>query len=59
LVWVVSPHARRIRVHRPGKPIDKLHDGDTLHGDAVLPGLAVSVTELLPAVAKPAAVPQA
>jgi hypothetical protein len=30
------------------KPIDELHDGDLLYGDAVLPGFAVNVTELLP-----------
>jgi Uma2 family endonuclease len=59
LIWVVNPKARHIRVHRPGKPIDELHDGDTLSGDAILPGFAVNVTDLLPALAKPApAVPQ-
>jgi Uma2 family endonuclease len=47
LVWVVNPINRVIRVHRPGKPIDELRDGDLLTGDTILPGFAVSITDLL------------
>lgn len=50
LVWVVNPEARVIRVHRPGKPIDELHDGDVLNAQPVLPGFLAKVTDLLPAI---------
>ena len=47
VVWVVNPVSRVIRVHRPGKPIDELRDGQTITGDAVLPGFSIAITELL------------
>ncbi len=47
LVWVVNPISRVLRVHRPGKPIDELRDGDLLTGDTILPGFSVSITDLL------------
>ncbi len=48
LVWVVYPAARIVRVFRPGRPIDQLSDGDTLHGGDVLPGFAVALGDLWP-----------
>lgn len=47
LVWVVNPDARTVRVFRPGRPIDELGDDDTLTGDAVVPGFAVAIRDVM------------
>jgi Uma2 family endonuclease len=46
LVWVVDPQRRTAAVHRPGRPVRELGEGDTLDGEEVLPGLRVPLTEL-------------
>ncbi len=51
LVWVVIPAVRLVRVLRLDGSVAHLRDGDTLDGDAVLPGFAVAVADLFPAVA--------
>ena len=51
LVWVVNPDSRLVRVHVPGRPVAELRAGDTLTCDPLLPGFAVTVGELIPAVA--------
>lgn len=45
-VWVLHPERRSVTVHRPGKKPETLGPGDDLHGDPVLPGFRVAVTEL-------------
>ena len=54
LVWVVNPDSRLVRVHVPGRPVAELRVGETLAAAGLLPGFAVAVDALVPAV--PAAV---
>jgi Uma2 family endonuclease len=50
LVWVVYPETRSIHIYRPGGSAAYLGPEDTLTGEDVLPGFAVRVADLLPAV---------
>ncbi|MBA3314108.1 MAG: Uma2 family endonuclease [Planctomycetota bacterium] len=54
LVWVIDPQSRTLTVHRPDGTDSRLHEGDELTGEAVLPGFKCSVRELFPE-RKPAA----
>ncbi len=45
LIWVVDPEKCEIDIHGPG-PLKTLRRGDFLKDDQVLPGLAISVTEI-------------
>jgi Uma2 family endonuclease len=47
MVWLVDPRRRTVDVHRPGQPVVQLTQSDTVSGFGVLPGLSVSVSELL------------
>ncbi len=40
LIWIINPHAKGIRIFRPGKPIEELGAGDQLTGDTILPGFS-------------------
>jgi Uma2 family endonuclease len=50
LVWVINPDSRLIRVHVRDRPIVELRAGDTLRGEPLLPGFAVQVASIMPAV---------
>ena len=49
LVWVIYPTMRLIDVYRPGQPTLTLQGGDTLTGDAVLPGFSLPLQTLFQA----------
>jgi Uma2 family endonuclease len=51
LIWIINPHARNIRIFRPGRRIEELGDADHLTGDHIVPGFSVPVSELFPPVA--------
>ncbi len=48
-VWVVDPDARTVEVHAPGAPVRRLGEGDTLEGDAALPGFTRTLADLFAA----------
>jgi Uma2 family endonuclease len=48
LVWVVDPEDRSVTVYRPGKQATILEEGDTISGEAALPGFSCPVRELFP-----------
>ena len=50
LVWVINPDSRLMRVHVPGWPVVELRAGGTLACEPLLPGFAVAVDSLMPAV---------
>ena len=45
LVWVVDPNARIVFVHRRDGTVAKLHEGDEITGENVLPGFRCKVGE--------------
>jgi Uma2 family endonuclease len=46
LVWVVDPQRRKAYVFRPDRPPGTLSAGDSLEGEAVLPGFVLPLAEL-------------
>ena len=46
LVWVISPDAETVTVHRADGTVTKLHNTDVLPSEAVLPGFRCKVSEL-------------
>ena len=46
LVWVLNPKTRSIHIYRPSSEVRRILESDTLDGEDVLPGFAVSVKEL-------------
>jgi Uma2 family endonuclease len=46
LVWLVDPRRREVRVHTSLADFRTLHEGDTLDGGTLLPGLAIPVAAL-------------
>jgi Uma2 family endonuclease len=50
LIWIINPHARTVKVHRPRQPIVELGEMDQLTGDSILPGFSTAVSELFPAI---------
>jgi Uma2 family endonuclease len=46
LVWQVDPEARTVEVYTTPEQCTLLHEEDTLHGGAVLPGLALPLREV-------------
>lgn len=49
LVWVIDPQTRTLMIHRPDGSDSRLHEGDELTGEAVLPGFTCRVGDLFPA----------
>lgn len=49
LVWVVEPKTRSVSVYRPNASIALRTAGDMLLGEDVVPGFAVRIAELFPA----------
>src|ERR1043166_3545884 len=47
LVWVVRPERRKVDVHRPGLPVGHLGDDGTLDGYDVVPGVRLTLGNLL------------
>ena len=45
IVWIVNPMRRTITVHRKGRDVDVLREGDTLSGDDVIPGFQCAVAD--------------
>jgi Uma2 family endonuclease len=48
LIWVVDPHFRTVRVHRPGAEPELFNVQQELSGDPHLPGFRVRVAQLFP-----------
>ncbi len=46
LVWLLNPRTRSVHIYRPSSEVRRIREGDTLDGEDVLPGFAVSVKEL-------------
>lgn len=46
LGWFFDPYARTIDVYRPGRPPERLGEGDALEGDPVLPGFRLPAAEV-------------
>ncbi len=46
LVWVVSPQARTIELHRAAIPFVMLSESDTLDGSDVIPGFSAPVADI-------------
>ncbi len=46
LVWVIDPAHRSVAVHRSGKDVVVLEDGQFLEGEDVLPGFRLAVEEI-------------
>ncbi len=46
LVWLVDPQRREVRVHTSLTDVRTLHEGDTLDGGTLLPGLAIPISAL-------------
>ncbi len=46
LVWVISPDAETVTVHRADGTVTKLHNTDVLTGEVVLPGFQCKISEL-------------
>jgi Uma2 family endonuclease len=46
LVWWVDLGKRVVRVHRPGKPVEVLGEGDVLDGEDVLPSFRLPVADI-------------
>ena len=47
-VWIVNPDTRTIRILRPDGSDTRLHEGDTVSGEDVLPGFSCKVTDFFP-----------
>jgi Uma2 family endonuclease len=46
LGWLIDPIARRVYIYRPGQPVERLDDPETISGDPVLPGFVFNVREI-------------
>jgi len=46
LGWLLDPPTRRVYVYRPGAPIERLDDPETVSGDPVLSGFILNVREV-------------
>jgi Uma2 family endonuclease len=46
LVFVVNPRRRTVAVHRPGRLVRMLGEGDVLNGEDIVPGWALAVGDL-------------
>lgn len=57
-VWIVIPETRTVRILRPDGSDNRLHDGDTIGGEDVLPGFSCAVTDFFPPRAPPPAARQ-
>jgi Uma2 family endonuclease len=49
LLWWVDVQKQVVRVHRPGKPVVVLREGDVLDGEDVLPGFRLAVADVFAA----------
>lgn len=46
LGWLINPDAKQVEIYRQGKEKEVLHDPKTLSGEAIMPGLTVSLAEI-------------
>lgn len=46
IVWVLYPTTRSAMVYKADGSVQLLHEGDSIQGDAVLPGFACRLSEL-------------
>lgn len=46
LVWVLNPQQKSITVSRADKSVQRLTVGDTLSGEAVVPGFQAAVSDI-------------
>ena len=53
-VWIVIPETRTVRILRPDGSDARLHEGDTVSGEDVLPGFACKVSDFFPPLPPPA-----
>lgn len=47
-VWIVHPETRTVRILRPDGSDTRLHEGDTISGEDVLPGFSCKVDDFFP-----------
>lgn len=52
LVWVISPDGRTVDIFRQNGCVARVHEGDMLDGEDVLPGFAFRLGEILPAMTR-------
>jgi Uma2 family endonuclease len=48
IVWVINPETRIVEIHRKDGSVTKLHEGDELKGESLLPDFSCRVAELFP-----------
>ena len=46
LGWLIDPYKRKVYVYRPGLPMQKLDEPETISGDPILPGFVFPVVRL-------------
>jgi Uma2 family endonuclease len=46
LGWLLDPEPRHIYVYRPGAPVERLENPETISGDSVLPGFVLDLREV-------------
>ncbi len=46
LGWLIDPYKRKVYVYRPGLPMQKLDEPETISGEPVLPGFVLPVARL-------------
>ena len=49
LIWAINPETRTLQVYYPDGTSRRLHEGDDVSGDNVIPGFRCSVAMLFPA----------
>jgi len=46
LGWLMDPGLRRVYIYRPGQPVQRLEDADSIPGEPVLPGLVLNLADI-------------
>ncbi len=46
LGWLLDPEPRHVYVYRPGAPVERLENPETVSGDPVLPGFSLDLREI-------------
>lgn len=46
LGWLIDPYERTVYSYRPGQPVERLENPETLSGEPLLPGFVLEVRTL-------------
>jgi Uma2 family endonuclease len=46
LGWLIDPFKKNVYIYRPNEPVQCLENPTTIHGDPVLPGFVLQVSDL-------------